>query len=377
MGIYDKGGSVLIHSEKEYQDLWDKVLSLGKEIVHCPGGSASNTIKACAAFGATCGLIGKIGVDEIGDKFSTALSDRGVKDFTSKSYQSKTGQVLCFITEDGQRTMRAYLGASLEMCSDDLIEEDFNSTHLHIEGYAMYNEKLLESTLRMAKKHKLKVSYDIGSYQIAESCSEKLKQILKEHVSIVFCNETEACTLFPQSRDNLANACRLLGEFVDIAIVTCGKSGCYVKSSDKDIFHVPTIPVENPVDTTGAGDIFAAGFLYGITQGFSLQASARMGSLAGHHIVKVFGAELSKHDVYSIMNEVNDPQLVLRNTTMFEESSETFSSTNSLFHQMNKHNKGISKSQFKIKSRLSPLSPSDSPPNTRLLSSSKPLPIRG
>lgn len=312
MGIYDKGGSVLITSESEFQALWSKVRALNKEIYLCPGGSASNTIKACAAFGASCGLIGKIGVDDIGEVYSSALSSRGVKDLTSKSYQSKTGQVLCFVTEDGQRTMRAYLGASLEMGPDDLIEDDFNTSLLHIEGYSMYNEKLLFATLAMARKHKLMVSYDMGSYQIAESKSEILKKVLKEYVTIAFCNETEALTLFPEARKNIREACRLLGTLVETAIITCGKDGCFVKSSDGEIIHVPTTPVENPVDTTGAGDVFAAGFLYGISQGFSLQACARMGALAGRQIVQVFGAELSKSDVQSILSQVNSPQHVLR-----------------------------------------------------------------
>uniref|UniRef100_A0A7S1KS19 Carbohydrate kinase PfkB domain-containing protein n=1 Tax=Percolomonas cosmopolitus TaxID=63605 RepID=A0A7S1KS19_9EUKA len=320
LGITETDGSILMNSESEFLELWGKVRALGKDIIMCPGGSASNTIKTVAAFGTPAGLTGKIGDDEIGRVFSSALRSRGVKDLTTKSFQSKTGQVLCFVTKNGQ-TMRSYLGASMEMNPTDLLEEDFDRSQcslLHVEGYAVYNEQLLTAALKLAAKHKLEVSFDISPPQIAHTKGPVLKKMLRDYVSIAFCNSMEAEALFPQAKGDPREACRKLGKLVRIAVVTCDKDGCYVKDPEGEIFHVSPIRVDNVLDTTGAGDCFAGAFLHALNAGYNLKAAARLGTLAGAHIVQVMGAELPKDRIQHILQEFNSPNAVLRDSDMKE-----------------------------------------------------------
>jgi sugar/nucleoside kinase (ribokinase family) len=284
---------------------YSQYYNIAKPIV-VAGGSCSNTLKGIACFGEKSAYIGKIGRDAAGQYYKQSLSKRGVIPLMTESF-GRTGQVLCLITSDGQRTMRTCLGASVEMNENDLLPQDFKGVKLvHVEGYSIYNEPLLMQTLKLAKQNQALVSYDMGSFEVVRSFKTKIMEILRDYVDIVFCNKEEAHMLVngtPEDCvDYLSTLCR-------VAIVMMGKDGCWVRSGAEK-YRCPTKPIANPVDTTGAGDLFASGFLYGYMQGYSLEQCARLGALAGSEVIQVVGAEIPMERYGRIKQDVNSIKLM-------------------------------------------------------------------
>ncbi|KAL9649548.1 hypothetical protein ABK040_003226 [Willaertia magna] len=327
LGIKEKGGSQLIENQSDLEKFL-KTLSelLNYDCNHCSdhnqgsfhqnanskgyvcsGGSCANTIKCIAGLEETCGLIGKIGADKLGNLYKSHLTKRGVFPLTSISPLSRTGEVICLITPDGQRTMRAFLGASLEMTEDDLLASDFKGIKLlHVEGYSIYNQPLTLKAMKLAKQHGALVSFDLGSFELVKAFKSLILEYLDNYVDIVFCNSEEARELMG-GNDDPEKAADYLSTFCKVAIVMMGKGGCVVKEGSEKYRHYlsPEDIVENPIDTTGAGDMFAGGFLYGYLQGYSLEQSCRLGSLCASSVVKVLGAEIPQDNFKLIKKKVN------------------------------------------------------------------------
>nr|CAG4715686.1 unnamed protein product [Naegleria fowleri] len=280
----------------------------------CSGGSCCNTIKGLAGLGESCALVGKIGNDPLGVLYRNHLTKRQVFPLMSMSPLTRTGEVICLITPDGQRTMRAFLGSSLEMTADDLVPSDFNGIKLlHVEGYAIYNQPLTIRAIQLAKSVGAMVSFDLGSFELARSFKPLILEYLSNYVDIVFCNSEEARELL--GHDDPEAAVEYLASFCRVAIVMMGREGCWVKEGaspgktgkgEKYRHHLsPEEVVEHPLDTTGAGDLFAAGFLYGYLQGYSIEQCARLGSLNAREVVMVMGAEVPQEKFKEIKGAVN------------------------------------------------------------------------
>lgn len=252
------------------------------------GGSCANTIKGLANLGQSCALVAKIGQDKLGAHFESYIKQCGVLPLFFKA-QASTPCVLCLITPDGQRTMRFFEGCSQEMTKDILFPKYFESVRLvHIEGYALRNEGLVERIVSMAKEAHALISFDVSSFEIVSEYREKILDLLTTSVDIVFANEDETRML--TGLDPL-EGCQKLKTLCPIAVVLAGQEGCLVGSEDQ-VFKSPAFPAK-VVDTTGAGDLFASGFLYSFLKGDSLQTCAKAGNLVGSCIIEVTGAELS------------------------------------------------------------------------------------
>lgn len=251
------------------------------------GGSGTNTIKGLAQFGEKCAVAGMIGDDPYAKKFLNRLSAMGITPLYSRC-SIPTAQVACLVTPDGERSCRTFLGASKEMRGDLLLAEHFEGVKLvHIEGYSLLNESLTEKSMELAKSVNAKISFDLASLEIAQQYKQRIIHLVSQYVDILFANEDET---FALTQLNPELGCDILKDICEVAVVKMGKNGCWVGcGAQKE--HYPAFPV-TPVDTTGAGDLFASGFLYGCLQDKSFAECARYGALAGAAVVQVIGAEI-------------------------------------------------------------------------------------
>jgi sugar/nucleoside kinase (ribokinase family) len=259
----------------------------GQEPVIVAGGSGANTMKGLARLGHRVALAGKIGRDPIAQYAMDSFKAYGVKTLVT-STATPTSQVLCLVTPSGDRTFRSYMGASREFNSRDLTPDLFQGVRLvHIEGYAILNDNLLEAAMTLAQKAGAIISYDLGSHELVSSHRERILHVLEAFVDLLFCNRDEITALLG---DDMEAGCDFVRERCEVAVILLGSDGCLVGSREARM-HYPADQV-NTVDTTGAGDLFASGFLHGYLNGHSLEECARFGAILGSSVIQVVGAEI-------------------------------------------------------------------------------------
>lgn len=279
-----KGSMQLVDKEKS-QMIIGALSHLKYEIAS--GGSAANTINGLANLGLATGYIGKIHDDKFGDIFRKDMTEKGIEAFLLLGSQD-TGIATTLISPDSQRTFGTYLGAAVELIASDIKQEYFKGyDYFHIEGYLVQNNDLIESAMKLAKEAGLKVSIDLASYNVVEANLEFLHKLLHEYVDIVFANEEESKAFTGLEPDA---ALEQMAKNCDIAIVKVGAKGSLVKAGN-DKVTVGAIKA-NPVDTTGAGDLYAAGFLYGLSNNYSLEKCAHLGGLLGGNVIEVIGPKM-------------------------------------------------------------------------------------
>lgn len=263
------------------------------------GGSAANTVRAIAQLGGKTGFIGKISNDKMGHFFKDEFEQFQVTPHLFFS-QIPTGIATTLISPDSERTFGTYLGAASELRADELSEELFsNYDYLHIEGYLVFNHSLIEGVLKLAKKQGLKIALDMASFNVVEANLDFLKRLIAEYVDIVFANEEEAKAytgLEPGA------ALKQIALQCEIAVVKIGKDGSLIQTGEQ-LVRVATPQVKS-VDTTGAGDVYASGFLYGLANGFSLENCGKLASLLASKVIQVFGAKIQDDQWAGIMREV-------------------------------------------------------------------------
>jgi len=252
------------------------------------GGSASNTINGLTRLGVTAGFVGKIGKDAIGTFFTNDSLSNGVIPHLLDS-DTASGHCIVLVSPDGERTLCTFLGAACELQADDLKLEMFQGYDIfHIEGYLVQNHDLIRTAVRLAKEAGLQVSIDLASYNVVEENLEFLNEIIKEYVDIVFANEDEARAFTgKEPKDALIH----ISDHCDIAVVKVGKEGSHIKSGEIILQVNPRLAV--CIDTTGAGDLYAAGFLYGLACDYSLEMCGQIGSLVSGNVVEVLGAKMT------------------------------------------------------------------------------------
>jgi sugar/nucleoside kinase (ribokinase family) len=251
------------------------------------GGSAANTIHGLAQLGVATAYIGKTGDDEHGTFFRNDMLRAGIDPRLLKSSQN-TGTAITFISPDSERTFGTYLGAAVELDASELQLADFiGFDFLHLEGYLAFNQDLTSHIVKYAKQAGLRVSLDLASYNVVEANLAFLQDLVKSCVDVIFANEEEAKAFTGQPP---REALDTLAQFCDIAVVKVGREGSWV-SDGKETWKVEAVPAK-PVDTTGAGDLYASGFLYGLTQGMPLNACARIGSITAGKVIELVGAKI-------------------------------------------------------------------------------------
>ncbi len=255
-----------------------------------PGGSVCNSMRTVANLGVKSGFIGKIGTDVLGEYYENALFQAGVSPYFAKT-DGITGCCTVLISPDGERTMGTFLGPAPTLTSDDIKEEIISQyQYIYIEGYLLVNEPLVRTTMEKAKKHGVKVALDLSNFNIVNAFRGFLEDIIPKYVDILFSNESEAHAFTGLEPEK---AIKEISKMVDISLVTLGKEGSMISGNGK----IVRIAAEGgkPVDTTGAGDNFAAGFLYGQSVGATIEQSGRIGSMLAGYIIDVVGAEIPRH----------------------------------------------------------------------------------
>ena len=251
------------------------------------GGSAANTIHGIAKLGGSCGYIGKISEDEFGNFYLEDFRNNKINTHFFYS-ETGTGHATGLISPDSERTFGTYLGAAMELTAEEMTHEVFRDYGiLHIEGYLVQNHTLIEAAMRIAKENGLLVSIDMASFNIVEANIDFLHRIIREYVDIVFANEEEATSL---TGKNPREALLEIAEMCTIAVVKLGAQGSMIKSGDR-IIPIDAIPAKS-IDTTGAGDIYASGFLYALAENFDLEIAGKIGSLLAGKVVEIIGAKL-------------------------------------------------------------------------------------
>jgi len=271
------------------------------------GGSTANTIHGLAKLGVPAGYIGVVGEDELGGFFVKDMINAGVDPHMIHSLKP-TGCALALVSPDSERTFATYLGAAIELSAEHLISSSIEHRasrifsrydYFHIEGYLVQNHELMETAVKLAKENNLTVSLDLPSYNIVEANREFLWDIIDHYVDIVFANEDEAKAI---SAKETREALNEISNICDIAIVKIGNKGSLIKSG-KEVIPIGIIPV-SLLDTTGAGDLYAAGFLYALSLGKSLQKCGETGALLAGHVIEVMGSKMPEERWVSILGQI-------------------------------------------------------------------------
>jgi sugar/nucleoside kinase (ribokinase family) len=262
----------------------------GLERQEACGGSAANTVSGLARLGVPTGYVGKVGRDAYGDFFTAEMSRHGT-DARMFFGASQTGRALGLITPDSERTFATFLGAAVELDASDLSPELFRGGgYFHIEGYMVQNHRLFETAVRLAREAGLDVSLDLASHNVVRANLDFLRDMVRRHVDIVFANEDEAMAF--SGEDSPRRALAAIAPQCRVAVVKLGKNGSLVQCRDErhEISCIPAVAV----DTTGAGDLYAAGFLFGLIHERSLKVCGDVGSLLSGKVVEVIGAKLDE-----------------------------------------------------------------------------------
>lgn len=268
-----------------------------------PGGSAGNVMFALARMGAPTAFIGKIGNCQDGAFYKQRYTELGGDGSRFKIGEIPNGRCLSLVTPDGERTMRTDLGAAMTLTPDEILTSDFEGyRHAHIEGYLLFNETLMMKVLDSAKAAGCSISLDLASFEVVNAAKNVLHDILKNYVDIVFANEEEA-DQFTELGEEFKEMALELATYCDIAAVKVGARGSYV-AEGSSVHHVAATPAAKLVDTTAAGDLWAAGFLYGWSQKRSLTQCAEIGSWLGSAVVQTQGSELDNETWQAIMSKI-------------------------------------------------------------------------
>ena len=279
-------GSMQLIDASEFQ----KISALTAELSKCVscGGSAANTITGAAHLGVPSAFIGKIHADETGVFYRTDMESYGVKTVMLED-EMPSGQALVFVTPDGERTFATFLGAAANLQVTDLSPALFEGYDVfYIEGYLVQNHELIRTAVQMAKTSGLKVALDLASYNVVEANLDFLTDLMERYVDFVFANEEEASALTGKGPEA---ALEILAGHTEIAVVKVGPQGALAARGSERV-RVPATPAKR-VDTTGAGDLFAAGFLYGLHEGRSLEDCARFGTVTAGKVIEVMGPKMS------------------------------------------------------------------------------------
>ncbi len=294
----EKGGMNLVSPE-----LLDSILATTEsKCVRTPGGSAANTIFGLANMGIPSALLGKTGSDAEADFYKAQFHKIGGDTSRLKvNNDVPTGRCLSLVTPDSERTMRTDLGAAATLSVDDITPADFEGfTHVHIEGYMLFNADLTCHILKLAKDAGCIISIDLASFEVVNAAKNLLQELLTDYVDIIFANEEEAAAFC--DTDDPEKCLDILAGYSEIAAVKVGKQGAYIKRGSESV-KVNAGPAV-AIDTTGAGDLWASGFLYGILNDYSIEKAGKLGSIVSDEVVMVMGATIPEEGWATIKNEM-------------------------------------------------------------------------
>lgn len=281
-----KGGMMLIDQDRA-KAIYDKM----PPAVEVSGGSASNTMAGFASLGGNGAFIGKVAKDQLGDVFAHDLTSQGLQFSTTRLDNGlETGRCMILVTPDAERTMNTFLGAAVELHPEDIDESLLSQAQItYLEGY-LFDPEHAKNAFRKAgeiiKKHGKKLALTLSDTFCVERHRADFLELINTSVDILFANEAELMALF--ETDNFDDACNKIQGKCEIVAVTRGAQGSLIITSD-DRITIAAVKPAKLIDTTGAGDLFAAGFLFGLTQGKELAQCGNLGAIAASEVISHMG----------------------------------------------------------------------------------------
>lgn len=300
---FQKGSMTLVDAELQRQ-----VQESTADLPHTLslGGSAANTIRAMARLGVPVGYIGKVGRDSTGRFFEAALENLSIEPFIFYG-RNRSGRCLSLVSPDGERTMVTYLGAAIEMAEPDITPAIFDGYDcLYVEGFQVQNHAVISHVVRTAKEAGLEVAIDLASYNVVLENLEFLRSLVAGYIDIVFANEQEAEAFTGESEP--VNALEAISKMCRLAVVKIGTRGALIKQG-AEVLHVGIMAAAERVDTTGAGDFYAAGFMSGLCQGLSLRQCGTIGAMAAGKVIEVVGTTFGDeawNELFGLVNRVKE-----------------------------------------------------------------------
>lgn len=292
-------GSMTLIGDEEQQRIQECFASL--DVKRATGGSAGNTMLALANLGANPGFIGAVGADATGEFFAANCARCGIKPYLS-TLPMQSGIAYTFITPGGERTFATYLGAAAMMGPEDLTPEMFEEyDYLYVEGYLVQNHALILRAVELAKEKGLKICLDLASYNIVAADHEFFTRLVTDYVDVVFANEEEA-RAFAEAAPT--EALEYLHSLCEVAVVKLGAAGSTMMNAG-DKYFAPAMEVSEVVDTTAAGDFYAAGVMYGLMNDCSTEQCIALGTLLSGHVIQIVGTRLSDDVWEQIKKNVN------------------------------------------------------------------------
>ena len=270
----------------------EELLKDCKVIKQVAGGSTANTVYALAALGNKVEFIGRVKNDNFGKNFSESIKKSGAifKSKLVKSEKSSAHSVI-FITPDAQRTMCTYLGASIEFETSDLDNSSINkSKYLYLEGYLWDSDlakKAFINASEIAKNSNTKIVLSLSDSFCVDRHRDSFIELIKDYVNILFCNESELKSLFKEI--SFEDCRKYISSICDLSIVTMGSNGSYIINQEKTE-KINSVVSGKVIDTTGAGDIYAGGFMHGLINNYPLKVCGDFGSICAGHIITQLGS---------------------------------------------------------------------------------------
>jgi len=281
----EKGGMVLVDDA----EMGRIISKLEVPTSLSTGGSAANAAFNAARLGLRTTFVGKLGNDALAKAYVERFAAAGVDSSRFKRGTVANARCLALITPDAQRTMRTCLGAAMTLSPGEITAEDFRGVrHAHIEGYLVFNEELIDAVLAAARAAGCTISLDLSAFEVVNAKRDWMFRQFGKGIDIVFANEDEIRALYPDSRSDYRTlACELASHDV-IAAVKMGRDGAWIANGGEVIRNSP-LSIPDVIDTNGAGDAWAAGFLYGFVRGKSLAESGAIASIMGSETVRHLG----------------------------------------------------------------------------------------
>ena len=292
------GGMVMI-DKNQFLEINKHIAKINKSMV--AGGSAANTIYGLSKLGVETSFIGKVGMDTIGDNYEQDMLKAGIKPDLIRT-DTPSGCAIVLITPDGERTFASYLGAAQELMPKNISEENFRGHDiLHIEGYLLFNYDIVLKAMQTAKKLGMKVSLDLAAHNFVEENRPIIKDLIRNYVDVCFANEEESKAVTGlQPREALD----CISEDCDFTVVKLGSKGSLIKHNGI-VYEVDTPHVEC-VDSTGAGDLYASGLLYGIAKGYNAETCGKIGAIIGSIVIQNYGARISDDNWETIRQKIDE-----------------------------------------------------------------------
>ena len=281
MTLIDEATALTLHS----------ALNAASDTREVAGGSAANTMVGIAQLGVSSAYMGKIASDDVGERFGKGITESGLTFNTVPAQSGATGRCMIAVTPDGERSMSTLLGAATDFTAAD-VDEDLvkNSAVVYLEGYLFNSDDTKAAFVKaseIAKAAGNQVSLTLSDSFCVELHRDSFKDLVENHVDILFANESEILSLY--ETDNIDTALDALTKINTVSCITRGEKGSVIQDQNRR-YHVPAVPVDKVVDTTGAGDQYAAGVLAGRALGLDWEKSGQLGSIAAAEVISHYGA---------------------------------------------------------------------------------------